>query len=299
MLKLILSRVKTECNMTHMRTNLPYYRKALNDKLVERIEKNPKYSLRAFANALQVDASTLSKVLSGKCYFSEDFATDVLDRLDFTHEERELFLSSLAKARVEAGLKRMSAAQKVRVSNSSESSMPKELTADLFRTVSDWYHYAILALTRVRGFKNDPSWIAKRLGISEVEVIGAIDRLKTLELLEEVNGKLTNTYFHLNTANHEISSAALRRRQKQIIEKSLYSLENHPISIRNHSARTVAIDLEKLPEAKKRIEEFMIKLCDDLASEKKEFVYELSVQLFPLDQQVIINQGVKNNENKK
>lgn len=263
---------------------LPYYRKVLNTKLVERIEKNPKYSLRAFAKALSIDASALSKILNGTRYLSEELATSILDRLDLNHEERELFLLSLVNARVHAGIKRMSPAQKQRLGSSKANTKPRELTADLFKTVSDWYHYAILELTRVKGFKSKPSWIAKRLGVTEAEVIGAIDRLKLLELLEEKEGTLKPTYFHLNTKNHTISSSALRRRQKQIIEKSLHSLEHHPISVRNHSARTVAIDPKKIPEAKKRIEDFMQRLCDELASEKKEQVYELSVQLFPLEQ---------------
>lgn len=101
--------------------------------------------------------------------------------------------------------------------------------------------------------------------------------------MQERDGTLINTSFYLNTALGEVSSAAKRRRQKQILEKSLHALENLPISIRNHSARTVAIDPEKIPEAKKRIEAFMIELCDELASGSKKQVYELAVQLFPLE----------------
>jgi uncharacterized protein (TIGR02147 family) len=267
-----------------MNTQLPYYRKALNDKLVERIAKNPKYSLRAFAKSLGLVSGSLSQILNGKRFLSEDLATALLDKLDLSHEERELFLTSLVKARSKAGLKRMNAAQKSRLKAQDFPSHNRELTADLFKTVSDWYHAAILELTRVNGFNNDSKWISKRLGISEAEVTGAINRLKMLELLEEKEGALVNTSFHLQTANRDISTAALRRRQKQIIEKSLHSLEHHPIQIRNHSARTVAIDPEMIPEAKKRIEAFMLELCDELASRSKEQVYELSVQLFPLEQ---------------
>ncbi|NDF15665.1 TIGR02147 family protein [bacterium] len=226
---------------------LPFYRKALNDKLVERIRKNPKYSLRAFARAIEVDASILSKVLRGERYFSEELAIRVLDRIDLSYEEREWFLSSLARARVEAGLRRSSPAQKRRLAEPTRErsrELTRELTIDQFKIVADWYHYAILELTRVEGFRNDPAWIAGRLGLQEFEVIGAIDRLKLLELLEERDGTLINTSFYLNTALGEVSSAAKRRRQKQILEKSMHALENLPISIRNHSARTVAIDPE-------------------------------------------------------
>lgn len=146
---------------------LPFYRKALNDKLVERIRKNPKYSLRAFARAIEVDASILSKVLRGERYFSEELAIRVLDRIDLSYEEREWFLSSLARARVEAGLRRSSPAQKRRLAELARErsrELTRELTIDQFKIVADWYHYAILELTRVEGFRNEPAWIAGRLG---------------------------------------------------------------------------------------------------------------------------------------
>lgn len=265
---------------------LPYYRKALTEKLAERIQKNPKYSLRAFAKTLQVDASILSKVLRGERFFSESLASEVIERLAMGGEERELFLSSLARARIGAGLRRMSPAQRRRVETlrdpAGPGTPPRELTVDLFKLIADWHHFAILELTRVRGFQSDPRWIARRLGISVPEAVDAVERLKMLELIEEREGRLFATTFHLNAAT-PTTSAAQRRRQRQVLEKSLHSLENHPVEIRNHSARTVAIDPARIPEAKKRIEEFMIGLCDELASGEKKQVYELAVQLFPLE----------------
>jgi uncharacterized protein (TIGR02147 family) len=272
-------------NMPFMNQPLPLYRRLLNDKLVEKIEKNPKYSLRAFAKALGLDSSALSQILRGQRFLSEEKAETILDKLNLSFDERENFLNSLVRARVNAGKKRMSSAQKNRVRDVSQNlvSASRELTADVFRTVSDWYHYAILELTQVSHFENDAQWISKRLGITQPEVVSAIARLKELELLEEKDGKIFKTTFYLNTKNHSISSAALRRRQKQILEKSIYSLENHPIEIRNHSARTVAISRNKIAEAKIQIEKFMVELCDRLGSENPEDVYELSVQLFPLE----------------
>src|SRR5688572_17118598 len=77
----------------------------------------------------------------------------------------------------------------------------KILQTDAFRVISDWYHYTILELTFVEGFRNDPTWIANKLGITQFEAKEAIARLKRLELLEEISGKLVKTDTHLASSN--------------------------------------------------------------------------------------------------
>jgi hypothetical protein len=103
-----------------------------------------------------------------------------------------------------------------------------------------------------------------------------------LELLEETAGTLKKTTGALRTANTAITSVAHRRRQKQILLKSLHSLENDPIESRNHSATTVAIDPRRLPEAKQRILKFQADMAEFLMSGPKAQVYELIVNLIPL-----------------
>jgi hypothetical protein len=48
---------------------------------------------------------------------------------------------------------------------------PEELTfrslaIEEFQFISDWYHYAILEVTTLKGFQNEAEWIASHLGIS-------------------------------------------------------------------------------------------------------------------------------------
>ena len=110
-----------------MKTLLPQYRKMLNDKLVERIEKNSSYSLRAFAKFLALDSSALSQILHGKRFLSDPRAKILLDKLELSPEEQELFLASIAQSRIQAGLKRMSAAQRTRLKSNSHSEIGKSL----------------------------------------------------------------------------------------------------------------------------------------------------------------------------
>jgi|HubBroStandDraft_6_1064221.scaffolds.fasta_scaffold06722_5 hypothetical protein len=57
---------------------------------------------------------------------------------------------------------------------------------DTFQFLSIWYHYAILELSHIEGFKTDSRWIATTLGISVEDVNIALQRLLRLGLLEMV-----------------------------------------------------------------------------------------------------------------
>ena len=163
----------------------------------------------------------------------------------------------------------------------SSSSIDQRLGIDEFRVISDWYHAAILELTYSKHFKPDPHWIARTLGISAVEAKLAIERLLKLELLEEKNGTLVKTNFFLDTVDKTKTSVFHKKRIKQVLEKSAYSLENDPIDERNHSGITLCIAPEKLSEAKERIQAFLWDLTRTLTSGEQERLYELHVSLFP------------------
>ena len=75
-----------------------YYRKILSEELERRIEKNPAYSLRAFAKSLEVDVGTLSRTLSSKQDLALATAKKVSTKLELGEYDRELFLRSVMDA---------------------------------------------------------------------------------------------------------------------------------------------------------------------------------------------------------
>jgi uncharacterized protein (TIGR02147 family) len=161
-----------------------------------------------------------------------------------------------------------------------------QLTIDVFNVVSDWYHDAILELSRTKGFTGTPSYISKRLGITPAEAQAAIERLERVELIEilpdgrfkELVGDSTTT-IDINYTN-----AALRSLQKQVLALSLKSLENVPKTERDHTCVTLAINKKDLPEAKERMKtfrhEFMTYMQRDASTYDE--VYQLAVSFYPL-----------------
>jgi len=261
-------------------TPMPFFRRRLSDELARRAERNPGYSLRAFARALRTDPGALSRILSGQKVPSYKLSQRIFQTLMLSPEEQNEFLSSIVRTRQSTGIKRLSPVLKQFRNPHSE--RPRELSLDVFRVISDWYHYAILELTYVEGFRSDPKWIAQKLGISAVEAKLAVERLLALELLKIEDGAYVKTDFLLTTADRDMTTAAHRKRQKQVLQKAIHSLENDPIELRNQSAMTMAIDPKKVPAAKKKIDEFLQELCSFLESGDRLQVYELSASLFPL-----------------
>ena len=270
---------------------ISHYRRVLRDQLQARLDRNPRYSIRAFARSLGTDSGALAQILAGTRIPSEKAAKKVIAKLDLSPEETEAFLRSLAEVHAARALKRQNPffrrllADAIGPSGSKKDSsllVYRELEHDYFRMVADWYHYAILELTLTADFQSNPRWIAQQLGITVTEVNQACERLRELGYLGEQDGRWVKTTLPLMTMDRTRSSTAHRKRQRQILDKALVALEEVPIESRNHSAMTMAIDPEKIPEAKVLIQKFLDELSVVLESGKPRVVYEASVCLFPL-----------------
>jgi uncharacterized protein (TIGR02147 family) len=139
-----------------------------------------------------------------------------------------------------------------------------------------------MMLLETPGASADARWIAKQLEISPSEAQLAFDRLLAAGLVKRRKDRYTIDSSYLTTADKTVTTPALRRHQRQILEKAIESLENDPIEVRNMNSLTMAIDPTRLVKARLMIEEFNQKLCAFLESGKRTQVYEFGTYLFPL-----------------
>lgn len=236
----------------------------LRTEFAARTLRNPRYSLRAFAKSLDVDASTLSALLRNKRPLSAKTAKKLIDGLDIQDpaQRRRIFTNSLDHG----------AAPEPQFS---------ELDLETFEVISSWEHFAILAFLEISDAKTEVRAIAKALDISIDSASQAVARLEGLGLIKKISGKWGLTGRNLSTPSNT-PSAALRKNNRQHIELSLASLERDPIDRRDITGITMAIDPQKLPEAQKLIKEFRRSLSAYLESGNKQSVYRLNIQLFPL-----------------
>lgn len=261
-----------------METKVEYYIRCLTGELARRCEKNKSYSLRAFAKSCNVSPAALSQLISGKRVPSYKMAQKIMDHLGLPPTEREEFLSSLAKKHQKRTLQRLNPVFRKK----QKEFAAKEISIDLFKVIGDWYHYALLMLVCVNDFRPSHKWMASQLGISELEAKLGMTRLVEVGLLKKDGDTYSVTNEHFTTADKHLTNAALKRHTKQSLEKAIESVDNDPIDVRSMSYMTMAIDEDKIGEAKLLIEEFTNKMSALLESGKRTRVYEFGVYLYPL-----------------
>ena len=236
------------------------FKNILQQEFLRRSSKNSQYSLRSYAQLLGVHHSTLSGLLSGKRPITKKTVSVLSLKLG-------LYPDSFSKTK--------------------EFKLPKHefLEEDIFNRISEWYFDAILELAKLKNFDFTTPNISRYLGVNEVQVSVALDTLLRLNLIKKTkNGYKTVHDNSTNLSSNEKTSAAMRRYQRSILEKSMEALELVDRKDRDHTSTTLAIKKSDLTKAKQIIKDFRHKLSALLQENDKDFdeVYQLQVSLFPL-----------------
>jgi uncharacterized protein (TIGR02147 family) len=247
------------------------FQKLLSKQLTEARLKNPSYSLRAFAKKAGLTPSALSEILNGKRRVSRELAQKVVHKLCVEPARAAELIRSFP--------------DKLRRKGDGAAAPTREFTQlnmDHFRIISDWYHFAILSLSETDDYRHDPRWIGERLNIKSTDAAAALGRLERLGMLElDDQGKPVRGAPQYITSD-DIADLSLRKVHGQNLELARASLEEDAVAERDFTAMTMAIDPDRLPEAKKMIREFRDRLCAFLESGRKKEVHKLCIQMIPL-----------------
>lgn len=157
------------------------------------------------------------------------------------------------------------------------------LSGDTVSLIADWYHFAILELTRLEEFRGDSRWIARVLDISVDEVNMALQRLIRLDLLEMTPAdgwidKSGDASVGIDTFPEE----TVDRLHDQARERSLAAVRGVPISFREHTSITMAVSSKALPRAFELAARFRQQLVELLQEGTADDVYQIEVALFPV-----------------
>ncbi len=229
----------------------------LQSEFTRRCRVNSRYSLRSFAAHLGLHSSTLSQILANKRRVS-----------------RKLIM------RVYAHVGLYGPSQNVLPQQ--EAASFTQMQADKFALISDWYHFAILDLVLLKGFKNSAPWISKKLSISQAEASLALRRLLRMGFLVEVNGVLKKAQPFFTNYEEGVSSQAHQEYQRQVITKALQAIEFCPAERKDITGITIAANSAKLAEAKLKIRKFRRELCAFLEDGNANSVYHFTLQLYPV-----------------
>jgi transcriptional regulator with XRE-family HTH domain len=240
------------------------FRAYLQHVLNSRCRENSQYSLRAFAKSLEVEPSALSKILNGKRSITPRMFERLSTRLNLSESEYEYYHPK------NAGMNN----RKIEV---------EPVGSDQFHFICDWYHYAILELTQVKGFLPESKWIAQTLGISRSQVEDAVKRLKKMQyLIEDDLGRWHDNSGNLSTTSSPYTTIAFRHLQKQILSMGIEAMDMIPMERRDQSSMTFAINANKLEHAKELFKKFRRELAELLQTGEKDEVYHFSMSFYPV-----------------
>lgn len=238
----------------------------LRQLLQRRLEKNPRYSLRAFSKSVGVSHSLLSQILSNQRPLTAQTAQRISERLNLPPQQQVL-------------LKR-------KTESSSRSVLNEEWTEmdlEQYALIAEWQHFAILSLLETKDFKMSPESVSKRLNISPLLAKVSIERLKRLNYIGQDEKGTWRQIVPPFKIENKVSTIATKKCHLQMLRKAAESLREDPIEYRDHSGTVFAVDPQHVSYAVQRIREFRRQLCTELESfgTPKE-VYALTVQFFPL-----------------
>ncbi len=266
------------------------YREVLKDILLQRQQRNPQYSLRAFARDLGCTYSTVAEVLAKRKGISPKRARIVVERLDFSDHEQELFLLSVQKLHSRSPVDRKTASRQMRQKIKTSTTW---LVDDQFKIVADWQHYALLEFLSWSPHQSlSNREIAEAMSLPEALIEVSLMRLERLNLLtRQVKGRET----HRSPSESEswavenVSSAARREHHRQLLEKAKESLTNHAATEREFQSVVFSGSMSELAEFKHKFREFVENWMESRESKSGPDVFAMGLQVFPIHK----DQGVQ------
>ncbi|EPZ49254.1 TIGR02147 family protein [Bacteriovorax sp. BAL6_X] len=251
------------------------YLDLLTNILEKKKAKNKRFSMRSFANYLDMDPGLLSKYLNGKREIPDAFIESRAQLLGITDEE-------LSKIKKEVRSKEV--IKSFRLKNPKEEYTRVDMIHQ--EVIKNWQYYAILELMKVKGFDPTAKWIAEELHTTEDYAQSLIDDLveaKLLEIREDGDWLDLTEGSSTHALSDEDINMANKESQRRILDLAKLAIDEVTPEFREQSSMMMATNKKKIVEAKVLIRDFRRKLCDFLEDTNEyDSIYQLSLSLFPL-----------------
>ncbi|MGE4130755.1 MAG: TIGR02147 family protein [Bdellovibrionales bacterium] len=257
----------------------------LTDAWKEKRARNRSFSMSAWARQLGLEnSSPLSLAFKGKRALPKKYLPQIIRTLDLDGNQAQYLeaLLDLWSARTpEQKLLYISRLRELAPGETFQGQI-----VDEFKYLSNPLHGAIIEMTDLKGFKNDPAWIQSRLGVevSVQEVKEILTRLIQLNLLkQDDSGRLVKTHRHLTT-EQDVADLGTQNYHKSISEIAAEAVMKQELSQREFNSYSFNLKPEKMARAKELMRQFVndfLAECEANPGEGDETV-QLNLQLFQI-----------------
>lgn len=250
--------------------------------LQQRQKKNASYSKSALARDMGISQPLLSLIFGKRRPLTTVQAKRASILLKLSHEEEKELVESTLRSEGNARIRKQLDAQKLKA----DSNRMKELDFDQFSALAQWFHMPIIALISTKAFRRDYQWVARKIGISATEAKEAVERLIRLGMVtENAKGdlKLSQDRIDLTPKKSEVAIRAHHAQMMRLAEETMKTQTDEQSWMkRDISSLSLAVDSQKVPEAKLLIQKFREEMSALLTEGNISEVYQFNVQLFPI-----------------
>lgn len=244
-------------------------KKILERKFNELKKKNPAFSLRGFAKKIDIDHTTLSRILRSERQMTALVAEKLIKQLVLNCQEaeyvRDLVQSKSQNRRNKAWRKHIDI---------------EEAKANVLR---EWYYGAIATLMLTEGFKLDPTWISSRLRISKETAKRALETMKLLDLYDVTpEGDVLVKQQNLKFEPEMISKEIVHGVQAQHLELVMERLKKLDTKGTFGNSSVFASTPEKMKDMQALLNEFSSDVMGMMEVGEKTEVYIAAVHVIPI-----------------
>lgn len=238
----------------------------------ERKKTNPAYSLRTFAQTIGVTPSHLAMILEKTKFPSPELVTRIGEAIDVASETIETWQKEIRE-------------QKKAFFFHGATPTIGDSTSEC--STNSWYHLAIVELFKTKNFKSSYSYIADEIGLDLQTAIEAVTALEQGGVVTTETTPwsvtLTDAQSSSNSPLEKRTAHENREMQKDLLEIAIGAIDNVDNEERDNTSVTMAIQKDRLPEAKEMIKKFRKEMAEFLSGQdgKADEVYHLTVGLFP------------------
>ncbi len=272
------------------------YRKFLKE-WYEYHKKNTRgFSFRSFSKAAGFGSPNfLKRVMDGTRNLTASSLQGVMKGIGLNKQESEFFKCLVNFNQSESHEDKNLHYQKIITSQ--KFSRLKPLQKDQYEFCSTWYHPIIRELVVMEEFDGTPEWLAKtvRPSITPQLAKKSVELLERLQFIKKTGPKKWIQTEPVVTTGHEAISLTSLNYHKNVLDLVKHQLARTYPQERDVSALTLGVKKGRLPQIKKKIQEFRAEILQLVSEDASpEDVVLLSMQLLPVSHKGKKKQNLSN-----
>ncbi|MEK2645811.1 DUF4423 domain-containing protein [Bdellovibrio sp. BCCA] len=244
----------------------------LHNEFEKRKNRNQRYSIRAFAKSLEMEAGALLRLMQGRRTAKDTTAISILKKLEAPLEVQSLILRELENRR-QMNKKRMIAPQK------------KIFPIHEFEDHIDIHHIYTLEALNLQQFKktHQVPALASALRISLDEATNIINLLTKLGAISVLDENFAVVYKSFSAVPYDFPSEKRKMLQKEFLKKAQEAIDLFPPELRETDMLSIPISSKDIEKIKMILKHTYSKIHKISAKRTKHsHLYNLCLAFYPV-----------------